>query len=1428
MGYKATSDLLLTMTSNQDQLKEQFPEAYRDFEIDELLAKFKETAKTENIKLEPAAEVALLGRIYRYDRKTIASKGGYAAGAIGQVLSKQVYRTMELLFPSEDKRDWQNIDFPELLKQFKKNIKPSKIIDIEWSKVSHILLEQQKKRLLTSYSLGSTMREIPEIYVGLELVKREGEPRIGSLAEPEQWSTRQQEKQTPISNDYFFDKVLKEGKSPKSNGKRIGIIGEAGAGKTTLLQKISSEMSGLRIWIDLADPNLKTDQPLEDYLIEVWLSKLALPIIRKICPEAAPNPRTPTEELKDALFELLQTGEVWLLLDGADEMASKFGQPLAWINRQLQDSSILKPVRIVLTCRLNIWSTGENYLPDFDVYRNLDFTEDQVSEFIEKWFINDREACQNLKQEIEQANERIKSLINNPLRLTLLCLTWTKGGYKLPETKAGLYQRFVEGHYKWKEHKEEFRLKQTEQRKMNRLLGELAKTALDSKESRFRIRKSLMNKFAEQSDEYNKMLELAIKLDWLVPIGLPTTDEKDADETVYAFYHPTFQEYFAALSIDDWDFFLPRDHVDRLVTGKPYRVFEPQWKEVFLLYMGLPSYRVENQSKDNLINKILNFDDGCGENFYQYRSYILAAIGLSEWNFLSEHSKVVKQLIEYYVNSEKYSNFINLEQKEEIKLILKQLNQNLVVQEIIEFEKRSNFEEEDSNINRLLNDISRNNQKTIETIIDDINNIIKNPDINKWYMILYYSLITLEQIAFGNQTAINTLIVLVINTIEIMLEIDSYLLAKIKNNEIDSNHNLDKIKRIIKSDIIIPALRTLSTIAIGNLLSIEFLNTLIEWEFTEDPEILSVLATSLYQIYPSSNKPIKIIEKLLLKPDQEVIVIIYDILKILEKIANPEAVTLLIKAYKTESNIQHKQVILESLGNIDCETVLVTKFLKEILLIENQDSWISIQAAKSLAKLEPGSVDAIDALTTIISTSQYEYLLLDTSVTLLEISEKTISTVKPVIERLCKESSNSYVCFDSAKKLIEIDNENPIAVQTLIDIYCRSYPTESLNIKASKILSKLCYEENKIAIESILQFIQNNHKDTLLGSDIETFFCFFEILINSEQEKKKNKKMIEEKMINIILTHLPLMNNPNNKVSFGFTILPRLFNASKILMEIEKNHDYAVKIFIEIIDWMSKNLLRGVNSNYLRELVDLCPDNLPVIKKIIDLTFYQTDFISKNGAIEGLKTVSNSVILTEVVKYCKHYLNGDNNPDQNKDLNTIIWHCAQHMSYPEFHQAWHEPNQESIKQLETQYNDIGKLFNQLQPTDQVYPILIDGKCSLKNLTDESAIAQELCNQIYEAIFPDDDIPTVKNAPELKRLFPKFKRQLNILTLVFIIYNIEPYPELINVCRQLLGKFHIAFITDQQIEPDLRGFPMQKDLVNILQNWLTEISYKETF
>ncbi len=44
------------------------------------------------------------------------------------------------------------------------------------------------------------------------------------------------------------------------------------------------------------------------------------------------------------------------------------------------------------------------------------------------------------------------------------------------------------------------------------------------------------------------MFQLALQLGWLNQVGI----SENQGEKVYAFYHATFQEYFAALAIDNW------------------------------------------------------------------------------------------------------------------------------------------------------------------------------------------------------------------------------------------------------------------------------------------------------------------------------------------------------------------------------------------------------------------------------------------------------------------------------------------------------------------------------------------------------------------------------------------------------------------------------------------------------------------------------------------------------------------------------------------------------------------------------------------------------------------------------------------------------------------------------------------------------------
>ena len=121
------------------------------------------------------------------------------------------------------------------------------------------------------------------------------------------------------------------------------------------------------IWISLANVGTK---PLQEYLLKDWLQ------------DAAETIEPPDQEWKTALQQLLKSNQACLLLDGVDEMVVP--NALQWIGEQLK-AGWANSVRVVLTCRLNVWESSA--LEGFDVYRNLDFDyPEQVRQFIDQFF----------------------------------------------------------------------------------------------------------------------------------------------------------------------------------------------------------------------------------------------------------------------------------------------------------------------------------------------------------------------------------------------------------------------------------------------------------------------------------------------------------------------------------------------------------------------------------------------------------------------------------------------------------------------------------------------------------------------------------------------------------------------------------------------------------------------------------------------------------------------------------------------------------------------------------------------------------------------------------------------------------------------------------------------------------------------------------
>jgi energy-coupling factor transporter ATP-binding protein EcfA2 len=583
--------------------------------------------------------------------------------------------------------------------------------EINWRTACQNLLDRQKQQI-TSSPLHRKAKDLDSVHVPLGLMKRkESErPKFDRTQEisPERGSEAYQQGYTEtkrVEHDAFLAAI-----GQRKPGEHVVILGEPGAGKTTLLMKVwewllKHEQPGEDIivaWVPLAA--VKNNE-LEEYLHKSW--------IKQFC-------KSGEIDRYWASFEALaDAGRVWLLLDGADEMG---GEALRKLEVTLGEAWT-RSTRAIITCRLNLWdASSTNQLqtsPNFQVYRTLDFKyvnpagQDEVKSFIDNWFRSTKEpeAGQKLRAALDEVGkERIKDLAQNPLRLTLLCAIWDDDR-ALPETQAGLYELFVDYVYKWKA--TEFPVAVNLREELDRALGDLAKQGINKPSLRFRFTETELRKWVPVVEQCQALMDLG----WLNCVG------EENKRPVFAFFHPTFQEYFAACSIDDWDYFLPRAHVDRPVPclgeDQPtYRVFESEWRQPIVLWFGRKD--VVDEFKEEFIERLTNFQSRAGD-FYFYRAYCMAAISVGEFISSRLSEPIVQQIVNWilaYYNSKpgRKDNAIACLARETMLFTHRKHTIDILTQKL----RNSSIWDYHSNIISLLGDFEAGNRKVIDILIDSL------------------------------------------------------------------------------------------------------------------------------------------------------------------------------------------------------------------------------------------------------------------------------------------------------------------------------------------------------------------------------------------------------------------------------------------------------------------------------------------------------------------------------------------------------------------------------------------------------------------------------------------------------------------------------------------------------------------------------------
>jgi hypothetical protein len=575
--------------------------------------------------------------------------------------------------------------------------------------------------------------------------------------------------------------------------------------------------------------------------------------------------------------------------------------------------------------------------------------------------------------------------VKNPLRLTLLCLSWQSGESKLPDTQAELYQQFVDDFYKWK--KDEFATNSNQRQQLNIKLGELAREAIDKEATRFRLREDFVNSvFKEEKDKV--LLKLALNHGWLNCVGVDTNRKP-----VYAFFHASFQEYFAAKAIDDWHFFL--NHVPKNPSQGTYRIFEPQWKQTILLWLGREEENLKQQ-KQQFINALVNFKDGCGKwnrkdvvkGFYEYRAYFLAAAGITEFKDCSKADDIVDQIVKWTIYN--YLSSITWEAR----LALQQTDRTKAIAALVELLQSKNVE----------------------------NYILKEA---AW---------TLGKIDPGNEIAIAALVQLLQST---TVDDSTRREAAESLGHIDRGNEIAiaALVQLLQSTTVDDSTRreaaeSLGHIGKGNEKAIAALVQLLQSNHV-NYNIRSAAAHSLKGINPGNEIAIATLVQVL----QSSTVSDYTRSEAAWKLrtigtGNEIAIATLEQLLQsTTVDDSTRQTVAKSLGKIDPGNKIAITALVQLLQSTTVDDSTRWQAAESLGKIDPGNEIAIAALEQLLQSNHVDN---DTRQRVAEslgkIDPGNKIAITALVQLLQSKNVKNYTRWQAAESLGEIDPANEIAI----------------------------------------------------------------------------------------------------------------------------------------------------------------------------------------------------------------------------------------------------------------------------------------------------------------------------------------------------------------------------------------------------------------